>query len=572
MIELRPYQRQAVNAAFSEIQAQRRSPLIVLPTGGGKTVVFLDFISEWLILNPDHRILVLAHRNELVMQPERRMQAMFGHAYHCGVISASGNRADYGAQVTFAMKDTLASKKRMAKYLAYGVPDVIITDEAHHAVAATYQAIYNQIRDLNPVVIHLGVTATPERGDGLGFGGVFTPSPNHDSGAAFYKPLTEMIAERWLAQPKWLVVKTAISLAGVKSTKHDYIQSQLKNVFETDFVINLVVETHERWASDKKAICFTVSVAGATALAERFVERGFRAAAIYGEMEQSERDAILRQFATGEIMIVCNCAVLTEGFDEPSIEVCHLVRPTKSMGLYLQMIGRILRPKGGGQALADETAVIFEYAPEKTRALARIAYLMELPPEETTKLERAQDGLDVITKTVEAGELLAGFGYDGQQLNIGGLGVDGLSIIVEELNYLEDTRLRWHKSEDGWLTLGIQSANGEKRILALSPRNDDNTHTMHGIFIAKRGDPPKCRVLHQAISFDMATAEAERMTAEYAIDTLVSKTASWANRAATEGQIKYLRFLTGKRKFDDLTSGQASSLIDYHLAMRTIHG
>ena len=571
MLTLRRYQEDAVASFFAEVDADRLAPLIVLPTGGGKTVIFLAVIDEWLQRHPDQRVVVLAHRNELVTQPERRMQAMFGHAYHCGVISASGRRADYGAQVTFAMKDTLASPKRLQKYLAYGVPGLIITDEAHHAVAATYQKIYNALRAANPAIVHLGVTATPERGDGIGFGGVFTDSPNYKSGACFEKPITEMINEGWLASPKWLVVKTGVSLAGVKATKHDYIQAQLKDVFETDFVIQSVVKNHKEHTPQAKAICFTVSVAGATKLADAFIEAGYSAAAIYGEMEQAERDVILRKFSTGEISIITNCAVLTEGFDEPTIEVCHLVRPTKSIGLYLQMIGRVLRPKGGNKAGEGETAIIFEYAPEKERSLGRIGYLMGLPPEETAKLEKAERGLDEVGKQIDDGDILAGLGYKDGQIEMGGLGIDGLSIVVEEIDYLNRTRLRWHKGDNDYLTLGIKSQNGNKRILVLSPPDANGNRTFYGLFQEHDKAPLKHRVLAELISLDTATDEAERMAQQYGLKTLSSKSADWLSLPATDGQKRFITALTRKRKFDDnLTRGEASSLIDYYQAMQVL--
>lgn len=570
MLTLRRYQEQAVSAFFAEVAADRLAPLIVLPTGGGKTVIFLAIIDQWLQANPDHRVVVLAHRNELVMQPERRMQAMFGHAYHCGVISASGKRADYGAQVTFAMKDTLASPKRLQKYLAYGVPGLIITDEAHHAVAATYQKIYNLLRGANPSIVHLGVTATPERGDGIGFGGVFTESPNNDSGACFEKTLSSMINERWLAEPKWLAVKTGISLAGVKATKHDYIQSQLRDAFETPRVLQSVVKNHIQHTPNAKAICFTVSVAGATALAEAFTEAGYSAAAIYGEMEQAERDVILRKFSSGEIMIVCNCAVLTEGFDEPTIEVCHLVRPTKSIGLYKQMIGRVLRPRGGGLAADGETAIIFEYVPEKDRVLDRIAYLMDLPPEQVAKAEKADRGLEEVGKTIENGELLAGFGYRDGQIEMGGMGIDALSIVVEEIDYLNRSRLRWHKGDNEYLTLGIKSQNGNKRILVLSPPDQNGNRAFYGLFQENDDAPLRSKVLAESISLDVATAEAERMSAEYGLKTLSSKNAAWVNTPATPGQRSKL-WVLGKRKLDEhLTRGEASCMIEFCMAMKVL--
>lgn len=569
-LTLRKYQEEAKAAFFGEYDAGRYAPLIVLPTGGGKTVIFLAVIDEWLQRNPDHRVLVLAHRNELVMQPERRMQAMFGHAYQCGVISASGKRADYASQVTFAMKDTLASPKCMAKYLAYGVPQLIITDEAHHAVAATYQKIYTVIRGANPSVVHLGVTATPERGDGLGFGEVFTTSPNHASGACFVKLLREMIAEGWLASPKWLVVKTGVSLAGVKATKHDYIQAQLKDAFETDFVLDAVVANHIKHTPNAKALCFTVSVNGATRLADKFVAAGYNANAIYGETEQSDRDVILRKFNTGEVPIVTNCAVLTEGFDEPSIEVIHLVRPTKSIGLYLQMIGRGLRPKAGGAAAPGETTIIFEYAAEKERVLDRIGYLMGVPPEEIAKLEKAERGLEEIGKSIENGDILAGFGFDGEQVTMGGLGIDGLSIVVEEIDYLNRTRLRWHKGDNEYLTLGIKSANGNKRIIVLSPPDGDGNRTMYGMYQESDRAEMKQRILSPSITLDAATDEAERMAELYGQNHMVRKSASWLAEPVTENQKRMLRYL-GKRKFDEhMTRGDASNLIDYYQAMKVL--
>lgn len=570
MIDLRPYQSQATTAAWREVQERRLSPLIVIPTGGGKTEVYLAFILQWLEKHPTSRVLVLAHRNELVIQPEQRMLRR-GVRYVMGVISASANRSEYGAQITFAMKDTLVNIKRLNKYLAYGVPDLIITDEAHHAVASTYGKIYDPIRALNPNVVHLGVTATPERGDGVGFGGIFTPSPyNAKSGATFYKPLSEMIAEHWLAAPKWLIVKTGVSLNGVPSSKLDYVQAKLRDTFETPAVIEMVVENHRKNADGKKAICFTVSVKGAENLAKAFEDAGYYARFIHGEMDQSERTAILNEYKTRDGMIICNCAVLTEGFDEPTIEVCHLVRPTKSIGLYVQMIGRVLRPKKGGKAEPGETAIIFEYAPEKERHLAKVGYLMELPPEEVTKMEKADQALD--RQETEDGEVLAGFAFDGQQIHMAGLGIDALSIITIEVNYLADTDWRWHKDEQSeWMTMGVTSATSHKRILAISPRNANNRYDLHGFGRESTTAPWRHKLLAQDVEFAVATEQAEAICEKYGIGTLSKKQQLWHDRPISDGQLRYLRRLANKRSgFDNLNQGEASTMIDHLTAMQQL--
>jgi superfamily II DNA or RNA helicase len=572
-LTLRDYQQDAIKAFDRALAEKIRRPLIVMPTGAGKTVLFLAILDLILTRNPQARAMVIAHRKELVIQPEQRFSRFFGNKYRTGVISAKASRFEYAGQITFAGKDTVINPKHMDRLLANGQIDVLITDECHHAEAASYRRLVGMLESVNPDLIHLGVTATPRRGDGKGLGNVFDAAPWAKNGAIYSLALRDLIP-RYLVPPRWLAIKTGISLKGVHTKGGDYVQNELKNAFETDDCLALVVKAHQEHAAGRKAIAFTISVEGAHDLAARLNEAGVPARAIDGTMGDDERVEVLQWFATTPDGVLCNCAILTEGFDDPSVSAIHMVRPTKSDALYLQCIGRGLRPANGDKPEPGESCLILEYAPAATRQLAHVGFLMGVPPEEQKKLESAQDALDVITDDMDAGDVLAGFAFDGQ-IEMAGIGIDGLHIIAMELNYLEDSGFIWHRDPEGWLSLGLgeNPTDRHTRLIMISPRDRHGNHTIYGMIKPpKRGaDWPEYKVYPQESGpFDQIKELAEERAREKAAAALAEKDKAWHNRPMSEGQERMIKFLTKKRKIDPMTQGEATKLINHLQGMRAL--
>lgn len=579
-LQLRDYQTEAIEAYDRAMGIELRNPLIVLPTGAGKTVLFLGIGDRHLQANPEGRVLVIAHRKELVTQPEDRFRTFYGDKYSTGVISATAKRYEYSAQVIFAGKDTIISDRHMTRLLAYGPITLLITDEAHHAQAVTYRRVVDKVKAVNPRLIHLGVTATPTRADGQGLGRVFDAAPWSKNGAIYSKSLIDLIP-RYLVPPRWLVIKTGVSLDGVKSRGGDYIESQLKQRYETPQTLAYVVKAHKEHAMGKRSIAFTISVQGAKDLAALFNHQGIPADHIDGTMAPEDRAEVLRKFQAGEIEVLANCAILTEGFDDPAIEVIHMVRPTKSDGLYLQCIGRGLRPRNGHMPEIGESCLILEYAPEAVRSLEHVGFLMGVPPAEQSKLKLAQDQLDRINTEIKEGEIQAGFAFDGR-IELAGVGIDGLAIIAMEMNYLESTRWHWHQDDSGWLSLslGESAVDHMDRILILSPRAEGQ-HTLYGMIRRavpydpnRRGPPPepgpwKIYQIGRG-DFQTMTDRADQTSRTHANKTLASKDQSWHAQPMSEAQEATIKKLSRKRTIEPLTKGQASQRISHLKALAAL--
>lgn len=571
MLTLRDYQIDALKAFDRVRSIGNQSPLFVMPTGAGKTVLFLAMIDRLLQESPSRRALVIAHRKELVLQPEARFNRFFAGKYTTGVISAKAQRFEYDRQITFASKDSLRGK-RLARLLANGAIDVIITDEAHHAEAPSYKALYENLKTVNADLLHIGVTATPMRGDKKGLGNVFEPCDWNKNGAAFSLSLRDLIP-RYLVVPRWLAIKTGKSLKGVHSAGGDYNQRELADAFEHDDLLKIIVQSHIDHAIDRQALAFTVSVEGAHKLAEEFNNRDIAAAAIDGTMHDDLRSEILRKFDAGETRVLCNCAVLTEGYDNPNVSAIHMARPTKSDSLYLQCIGRGLRPQNGDQPAADETCLIFEYAPAEKRNLAHIGFLFGVSHDEQKKLEDADKALEVVNAELDVGDVLAGFAFDGQ-IEMAGIGIDGLSIIAMELDYLDNSAWLWHRDHDtGIMSLGL----GTSRINGLEMaflivKFDDDDYSLFGLTRKPnneetRAEPYKVYELKRG-DFVLVEQEVNRLIDKHGNRALSGKDRQWQKAAASKPQIKFLNRISGKKyKVGAITKGEASQLITHYIAL-----
>jgi superfamily II DNA or RNA helicase len=336
-MNLRPYQRQTIDSVRAAWRKGDGDVLAMLATGAGKTIIFLALIDEILHEQPDARILVVAHRKELIEQPAERIAQFWpGRAQLIGIVMADQNECD--RQIVIGTVQTLQVDRRMAELLSHGPVDYLIIDEAHHAAADGYLSVIQALRDVNPNLKHLGVTATPERADNNGL--------PYESKVVHFG-VKELVRDGYLAPPRWLAIQTGISLAGVSmhgsGADRDFSQRGLVDVFETDNCFDLVVESHGKYADGRKALAFTSSVEGSYRLAEKFNAAGIAAVAADGTTKKAQRSEILSDFRAGRYAILCNCALYGEGLDVPEVSCIHQVRPTKSDGLYLQMVGRGLR-------------------------------------------------------------------------------------------------------------------------------------------------------------------------------------------------------------------------------------
>jgi len=331
MLKLRDYQTEALARVKDAYKRGKRRVLVSLPTGTGKTVVFAHFPGA---LRMRKRLLVLAHREELLLQAEQKFRSI-DPGLKVGLERAE-DRVTSDAQVVIASVPSLAHS-RGARLSRFNPDDfsIVVVDEAHHAVAESYRRIFHHFGLFNPDTTRylVGFTATPRRGDHQGLGEVFQE-------VCYARDLRQMIGDGYLCPIRGWRLDTNLSLDGVKVRHGDFVESQLARVVNTPSRNSLLMTTYMRLAKHRRAIVFCVDVQHAKDVREVFADAGIHAAAVWGEMPREDRRRILSQFSSGEIAVLTNCNLLTEGFDEPRINCVLMARPTKSKLLYAQMVGR----------------------------------------------------------------------------------------------------------------------------------------------------------------------------------------------------------------------------------------
>jgi superfamily II DNA or RNA helicase len=536
-MHLRPYQQEAIAAVWRDWQTHT-DVIGVAATGAGKTNVFLSIAMAALDSDPSARVLILSHRRELVHQPLERIPTIdpawllrCSDRPRIGVVMDTRN--DFDRQLTSATVQSL-SIKRLERLLAHGAITHLIIDEAHHSVASTYVRIVDTLKTANPELRHLGVTATPQRGDGDGLIKIYQKE-------AFKITIADLVKQHYLVQPRWLGISTGFSLKGVSTSNGDFNQAQLASVFDTAAGREIVTRAYSEYAAGRQAVAFTASVAGAHDLADSFNALGIRAAALDGTTPKDERARVLKAYAAGEYQVLANCALLTEGWDCPSVSCLLMCRPTKSDGAYVQMIGRGLRP-ANGTAEPGEDCLILDFLPADSRNIVMAGDVLGLPKEKTKAVD------ELLKEEAEPGEVQAGFTFDGEDFHSSGT---PLEIIARQLDYLNASPFRWHR-HDGWLTLGLGLASdGNERLLAVPPAVEGR-YTLYGVLRTVTETDGRriygnwrSREITSSDDLSIIGDEATIIVERWGSSALTSKGRSWHNQPCTEGQAKYLRRLAG---------------------------
>jgi ATP-dependent helicase IRC3 len=324
MLSLRPYQSEAIEAILkAETQGIRR-PLLALPTGTGKTVIFADLIRQ-----RQGRSLVLVHRDELIQQAAEKLR-LIAPGLEVGIVKAAKDEVD--APCVLASVQTLSREARLAR-LPLGFQTVVV-DEAHHAVAETYRRVLTAVGSFDPDgPLTIGVTATPMRGDQVGLDAVFEQ-------IVYRKSIMEMIIAGYLADIRGIQVGLKVDFRKLYTRAGDFVESEVEDLLMEADAPEYLCQAYLEHARDRKALLFAPTVNMATLMAKQLKASGVAAEMVCGETPLDERRAILQRLKTGETQVLCNCGVLTEGYDEPSVDCIVLMRPTKSPTLYTQMIGR----------------------------------------------------------------------------------------------------------------------------------------------------------------------------------------------------------------------------------------
>ena len=327
---LRPYQEEAKTAVFREWETFDKT-LLVLPTGCGKTVVFASVAEE--AVRRGGRVLILAHRGELLEQAADKIKSFTGLG--CSMERAQQTSVGEWFRITVGSVQSMLQDKRLGRFPTEYFSTIIV-DEAHHAITDGYTKVLSHFENAKV----LGVTATPDRGDMKNLGAVF------DS-LAYEYTLPQAIKDGYLVPIKALTVPLKLDISEVGSQAGDYKTSELDSAL--DPYLEQIAEEMKKTCSDRKTVVFLPLIKTAQKFCDILKEKGFRTAEINGTSE--DRKEILQRFADGEIDVLCNAMLLTEGWDCPSVDCVIVLRPTKVRALYAQMIGRGTRLAEGKKDL-----------------------------------------------------------------------------------------------------------------------------------------------------------------------------------------------------------------------------
>ena len=330
MFNLRDYQHDGVDRIRNAYLRGSRSPLLVLPTGAGKTVLF-NYIAANAAAR-GKRVWILVHRIELIRQTSKKL-------HEAGVMHGIINpkyKPNHIHKIQVASVQSLVKRVHSIPYK----PDLIIVDEAHHANAGTWAKIIES----NPQALLLGVTATPCRTDESGLG---VASGGFFDTMIIGPQIYELIRAGYLSQPVVYAPGKAIDLSGIRTRGGDFATNELASVLDKPTITGDAVKHYGRLCPGEPAIVFCASVLHAQHVAQQFRDAGFNFYHVDGGMDDQERIRLIEGLGNGTVQGLTSCELISEGTDIPAVSCAILLRPTQSLGLYLQQVGRALRPAPG---------------------------------------------------------------------------------------------------------------------------------------------------------------------------------------------------------------------------------
>ncbi len=500
-IQLRDYQQDAHDAVIRQYLEGTRRTLIVLPTGAGKTIVFGSIIAK--AIAEGCRSLVLAHTEELVDQAARTLRTLLPNV-SVGIVRAHHNEPD--AQVVVATVQTLRNPVRLAQC---GHFHQVVIDEAHHAVARTYQDILETLgayghESVFPFV--LGVTATADRADGQGLGHVFE-SICYETG------IFDLIQRGYLSDIRAKRIMLDVNLDRVQTRGGDFVDSALGEAMTDAGAPAHIAAAIRDHAPGRRTIVFTPTVAMAEQTAAAVNAIGIPAKSVSGETPKAERQQIIDDVRSGALQVITNCMVLTEGFDAPILDCAVMARPTSSRSLYQQSAGRVLRPYIG-----KSDALILDMVGVTTRhAVQSSASLIDALP----------DG-SVIDEDETATEAVSRIAAEGAMLE-----TSGATLIAIDVDIFHRSDLNWVVgSNSGFMLTGANNA------FVIRPRAGADSCDVFRL----EQDGFSYRAIRVAEDVDLAMAQAlaEDGARRTGLDAMTIRAQAWRQDPVTDGQMRKL--------------------------------
>jgi superfamily II DNA or RNA helicase len=540
-ISLRDYQIEAVDAVGEAVAGGLRRPVVVLPTGAGKTVIFAE-IARRRLERPSPagaRTVVLVHRDELARQAAGKIQTHLPNGGSVGIVKAERN--DIGASVVVASVATLARSQRLEALVSSGGIGTVIVDECHHATANTYRNVLEALGCMSHdpgCAQAVGFTATMARGDGTRLGEVWQE-------IVYTRDIPWMIRRGWLADVAGIKVTVDdLDLSRVRRTAGDYSEADMGEAILASSSPAETARAYLEHAAGRPGILFAPTVEVAHLFTHALQAVGVRACAVYGAMPTDERRAVLADYEAGHVDVLCNCMVLTEGFDSPRAEVAIIARPTTSAPLYVQMVGRVLRPFPG-----KLRALVLDMV--GASAVHRLATLATLAG---TRVE-IKDGQGLL-EAIDAEQLDT---PERKPVTF----AEG-ETVTEEVDLFHGSRIAWQQTDDGYWFIGAGD-----RYIAIVPSIEPGEHDVCWYGAKGKGGGWLRRDVPD-LTLAMSVAESEVTDDEHVI---VMRERSWRNRRAS---VKTLALAT--RLHIDVESlpnrkgGTVSSAITRKLASRRMDG
>ena len=551
-MRLRPRQKLFVERSLSAL-ATRANTLGIAPTGAGKTIM-LSAVTGESIGNTDAKACVLAHRDELTTQ-NREKFGRVNPAITTSVLDATTK--SWGGQVTFAMVPTLTRERNLT---AMPKLDLLVIDEAHHAVADSYRRIIDYVRNANPEARIFGVTATPNRGDKKGLRAVF-------DNVADQVRLGELIASGHLVPPRTFVIDVGVQekLRAVRKTVSDFDMAEVAEIMDRAPITDEVIRHWQEKAAGRPTVVFCSTVAHAAHVAEAFNAAGIPTGLIHGDLPGEERRNTLAAFARGEIRVITNVAVLTEGWDHPPTSCVVLLRPSSYKSTMIQMVGRGLRTVDPAEfsGVVKTDCIVLDFG---TSSLTHGTLEQDVdlegatgtgePPTKICPECEVQIPLASRECPICGALLVEGDELESREGELGGA-LSGF--VMTEIDLLKRSSFSWvdlFGSEDALMATGFTAWGGifwfEGQWYAVGGRKGAKTRLL-GI-----GERSVC------------LAQADDWLNEHETDESAFKTRGWLSQPATEKQLQYLS--PAARSDYGLTRYKASALMTFTFNKLEIRG
>ena len=532
-IQLRPYQQEALDCIIDFSNKGINKQLVVLPTGAGKTVIFSHLP---LIKQNSLPMLVLAHRAELLHQAKDKIS--WSNPTLTIEIEQGENYAGY-TDVVVASVPTLgrAESNRITKYDKDYFKTIVI-DEAHHAAAPSYRRILDYFHP----DFTLGVTATPQRSDNTRLTDVFDE-------IVYYKTIQDLIGDGYLCPLVGYRIQTNTDISGVASNDGDYVQSQLEEAIDNSQRNATIVAAYNDLVPNAKAIVFAAGVRHAENLALSFRKAQIDTEVILGDTDSDTRRDILARFKSGNTKVIINVGVLTEGFDEPSVQAILLARPTRSTLLYTQIVGRGTRLYEG-----KPHCTILDFADTtKGRKPIGLPSLLGLPPDFNLQ---GQSLTDVAKKYKELEEFCPG-----EAVRV--LDPSDIELAYKRINLFmppppnefvqQYSRFVWAEVADNTFHLGINNDNSLRIYIDPLGRWTVEFHY--------RSDSKKqVHLLGYVDDMREAFVRADKWITNNFDTQLIQSDAPWRSDSPSDSQKKLLKRI-GVPVTADMTKGIASQII-----------